>query len=122
MKKRFLSVPAIFLTIAIPFLATSSSTAERPEIRVGIVSDGPWERDISGVFRKEITDLLHREFDVRFPDEKRIVADWTVEGVKAAVDRLLSDPEVDFLLTLGVLASNDTGADNRHGIRNVLHA
>ena len=109
MKKRFLSVPAVFLIIAIPFLATSSSTAERPGIRVGIVSDGPWERDVSSVFRKEITDLLQREFDVRFPDEKRIVADWTVQGVKAAVDRLIADPEVDLLLTLGVLASNDVG-------------
>ena len=51
--------------------------------------------------------MLEEQFDVRFPQEKRQEADWTATGVQEVIDRLLADPEVDLLLALGVLSSND---------------
>jgi len=44
---------------------------------------------------------------VRFPADKHIQADWTVSSVKAAIDKLLADRQVDMILALGVMASNE---------------
>ena len=77
-------------------------------VTVGTVIDGPWERnrEIRGLFQKEITDLLRGEFDVRFPEEKRQIGNWTPLSVTNALGRLLADPEVDIVLVLGVLGTN----------------
>ena len=83
--------------------------AQLPVVRIGIVLDGPSERsdEVRPVFEREITIMLEQEFDVRFPPEKRLEADWTASGVQEAIERLLADPGVDLLLALGVLSSND---------------
>ncbi|RMF60253.1 MAG: hypothetical protein D6743_15230, partial [Calditrichaeota bacterium] len=54
-----------------------------------------------------ILTLTEEEFEVRFPREKQIVADWTATGVHTAVTELLNDPDVDIVLAMGVLASAD---------------
>lgn len=84
-------------------------SVQQPIVRIGIVVDGPWERndEIRQMFEQEILTLAKGEFDVRFPKDKLVVADWSLAGVKAAVDRLLADSEVDLILTLGVYASDD---------------
>ena len=89
-------------------LCTSAGQAQNRLVRIGIAVDGPWERNerIRTTYEREITQLLQAEFDVRFPPEKRLQADWTAAGVNAVLDRLLTDPEVDFVLTLGPLTSN----------------
>lgn len=83
--------------------------AQGDPIVVGVVIDGPWERndEIRALFRQEILTLTEGEFDVRFPPEKEIIADWSRNGVAAALDRLLADPEVDLLLSVGPLGSVD---------------
>jgi ABC-type uncharacterized transport system substrate-binding protein len=85
----------------------SPDDAPLPPVRLGVVIDGPWERndEIYHLFKKEITSLLAGEFDVRMPDEKRRMGDWSLESIKAAVEDLLADPEIDLLLTLGPIAS-----------------
>ncbi len=89
-------------------MATSAGQAQNRLVRIGIAVDGPWERNerIRTTFEREITQLLQAEYDVQFPPEKRLQADWTAAGVNAVLDRLLTDPEVDFVLTLGPLTSN----------------
>ena len=88
--------------------APAHAGPRQPIVRFGVVIDGPWERnrEVMELFEKEIRDLLSGEFDVRFPEDKRIVADWTPMGVLKANARLMADPEVDILLSLGVLGSN----------------
>ena len=90
-------------------LAVSIAPAQQSVLRIGIVLDGPSDRNdqIRQIFEEEITVLLEGEFDVRFPAEKRLVADWTSAGVTQAVDQLLGDPATDHVLTLGILGSND---------------
>lgn len=87
---------------------TVGGLAQQKVVRVGVVVDGPWERnaEIQAMTEREILTLTEGEFDVRFPAAKRIVCDWTMAGAHAAVDRLLNDPDVDILLTMGVLASH----------------
>ncbi|MCZ6765561.1 MAG: hypothetical protein O7D32_01380, partial [bacterium] len=81
----------------------------RPVVRFGFVIDGPFHRnnEIHGMFQTEINDLIRDDFDPQFPDDKRIICDWTLESVKTAVDQLLADNDVDFILALGVIATNE---------------
>ena len=90
-------------------MTISSGRAEKPMVRIGIAVDGPWERNerIRTTFKREITQLLRAQYDVQFPLDKSLQADWSAAGVKENIDRLLADSEVDYVLTLGVLSSND---------------
>lgn len=82
--------------------------AQNRTVRIGVIIDGPWHRnaEIADMTRSEILALTADEFDVQFPPEKQIVADWTIEGIRTATDQLLADPQVDLVLTMGVIASN----------------
>lgn len=79
-----------------------------PVVRVGIVFDGASERnaELQALVRSEILSLTEGEFDVRFPDEAVLFGDWTIDGARANIDRLLEDPEVDLVIAGGILASH----------------
>jgi len=79
---------------------------------VGMVLDGPWVRtgEIRDLFEAEIARLMKGEYAASFPESKCVNADGTLAGVRRAVDRLLADPEVDFVVALGVLASMDASS------------
>ncbi len=74
---------------------------------IGVALDGPWERndEVRAIFEREIAAVAAPDFDVVFPDGKRLLADWTLESARNVVERLLSDPEVDVVLTSGPLVS-----------------
>ncbi len=98
------------LAVVISLTAASAlSQQQRPRVRIAMVIDGPWEQndEIRHRTETEITSLLQREYDVQFSADKRIVADWTAPAVKQALDRLLADDEVDCVIALGVIASNE---------------
>ncbi len=105
-----LSLTAAAFLAAAP-LAAQVEDSPKGVVRIGFAIDGPAESNqaILATYKREITELLKDEYDVRFPPEKVIVADWTASGVKAAVDKLLSDPEVDFVVALGLIASQELG-------------
>lgn len=79
------------------------------ETNVHVVADGPWDRNaaIWSLFRAELESLLGSEFDLAFTDDDFTEADWTVVGVRRAVDAALNDPTVDAVIGLGVLASQE---------------
>ncbi len=99
-----------WLSLALITTFVGVGRAQSP-VRVGVVIDGPWERnaEINGAFEQEIRDLVGREFDVRFPAEKRLVGDWSVTTVTANLDRLLSDASVDIIIASGPLVSHEAG-------------
>ena len=74
---------------------------------VGVVLDGPWERndEVRGVFEAEVLALVGDDLSVQFPEDKRRVADSSLTGVSSAVDALMGDQEVDVILTMGPVAS-----------------
>ncbi len=82
---------------------------ELPVVTVGVVIDGPWARndEITSIFSTEVIELTRLDYDVRFPDDKRLISDWTVAGVRRDFDVLLADPEVDIIYTMGVVASSE---------------
>jgi outer membrane protein len=95
---------------AILFLFTTTpNSSALPRKVIGIVFDGPSElnqRALS-IYKKEIIAVTEGEFDVRFPMDKIIQADWTAASVRSAIDTLLSDPRVDILITLGIIGSTE---------------
>ena len=74
---------------------------------IGSVFDGPWEINAAqrAAFEQEAVSLAAPRFTVVFPPAAQRVADWTIAGARDAVEALLADPEVDIVLTYGVLAS-----------------
>lgn len=110
MKNKIVGYLFIFLFIFSTAIAYGQKPKkERPVVKIGVVVDGPWHSNepIRQLFEQEILTLARDEFDVRFPESKRRVADHTAAGVKNALDRLLADPEVNLILALGPIASND---------------
>ncbi len=89
-------------------LASLPVCAELPIVRIGVVVDGPWP--LNEVVRQltisEVTALTDGEFDVRFPAQAYLTGDWTLETAQANVRRLLEDPEVDLVITWGLVASH----------------
>ena len=55
--------------------------------QVGVVLDGQWERndEVRGVFESEVIDLIGDDFDIRFPENKRLLGDFSLIGVADAV-------------------------------------
>ena len=105
-------VVTVFLIIIPPGIGWTNPAGEQvlPIVRIGIVRDGPTigRLAIPGeILIREIRELTRGEFDVRFPEEKRLHGNWTADGVKRAVDLLLADPDVDMVLALSPLSSHD---------------
>jgi len=105
---------SLLILLSVPLLillddATAQQKRRLAVVRIGFVMDGPWDRlkETQAEFENEIGDLLRGEFDVRFPETKQIMGNWTDKAVSDGIDRLLTDPEVDMVIALGVLASND---------------
>jgi outer membrane protein len=88
--------------------AVTTRADSRPPgvVRLGVVTDGEATRaaPIADRFRAEIRRLLDGEFVVK---EVLVVGDWTLLGVRAALDRALADPEIDVVLAAGILASDE---------------
>ena len=89
------------------FSTASSQTIKT--VRIGLIIDGPWgeENQMLESIKREVHDLTAGEFDVQFPADKTVQADWTIGKIRSGLDRLLADPEVDMIITLGSISSNE---------------
>jgi len=78
-------------------------------LRIGIIVDGPWERnnDMRDLLQNVIREVLGKEKAVDFPPGSFLVGDWTLAGVRALDSRLLADPEIDMVLGMGLISSQD---------------
>ncbi len=79
-----------------------------PRVTIGILVDATAERygPLHTMVSEEIRLLLSNDFDVRLPADKLIRAGETVAAAERAIDRLLADPEVDLVIALGPVTSN----------------
>ena len=101
--------PLAALVLGAAVIAPGVAAAQMPcdPCTVGVVMDGPWERndEVRGVFESEVLDLVGDSVAVEFPENKRRLADWSLTGVASAVDGLMADPDVDLILIMGPVAS-----------------
>ena len=101
------------------FATPAIEAAERSEpFVVGIITDGidPARRLQSDLVTRTIDaveSLTRGEFDVRFPESKRLQGDWTVDGANRLFQQLVNDPEVDLVLTMGPLSSGIASLSTR---------
>jgi len=98
-----------FLIISATFLFLLPITPLALAANIGIVFDGPSNLNKSTLhaYKKEIIDLTEGEFDITFPEKSILVSDWTASGVRASIDTLLTDPNVDIVITLGIIGSTE---------------
>lgn len=88
---------------------TAAADLGAREVTVGVVLDGPSQRQMLPIdlVEQEVTQLLQREFTVRFPRDKTRDGGWTIDGIRQATRTLLADPSVDIVITNGLLASHE---------------
>ncbi len=99
----------ISLVTAFSFAATEMAEAALPVARIGIVTDGQWLRHPESVdiFKRELQTLAEGEFDIHFPEERTLDGNWSTDGINAALDTLLKAPDVDLIMALGFVATNE---------------
>ena len=99
-----------WLLIVYFFLFTSGLAAK--DIQIALIKDGPIQKEFLSEqeVKKEIVDLLGNEFAVNFTPPERTTADWTIEGIRRVIQQNYSDPNVDLVVTLGVVSSNEIAA------------
>ncbi len=109
MYSKIIGVTVWFLILGGIWIPNAQSAPKLPIVRIGIVRDGLRARlpDNLGLLKEEILRLTSGEFDVRFPEDKIVQGNWKIDEIKRGIDKLLADPEVDLIIGLGYLASND---------------
>ncbi len=109
MNSRFIGLTLILSLVVAVWIPDAQSARKLPIVRIGIVRDGLSVRwpDRIDFLKEEILKLTSGQFDVRFPDDKKVHGNWKIAEIKRALDQLLADPEVDLVITLGYLGSNE---------------
>lgn len=98
-------LPFLLLLMLVP---RTIPAQDLPDVAIGIVFDGDWEGNaaVEARFKKEILVLTEGEFAVRFPEHGRRNGGWKLADIYRHTDALLADPDIDLVLTMGVIASH----------------
>ena len=109
MKYRFTKLLLGLIVAIIAFPACGNAAGDKPRIRISIIQDGPWARfsEALSVVKREVLALTEAEFAVSFPDATTVNGHWTRAGINEALDRQLTNPEVDLIITLGYVVSHE---------------
>jgi len=99
MGKTALACVAVMVCVATPVAAR--------DMRVAVVKDGPALRQVLSVatLEREIINVAAPDVRIVLSEDERYTADWSLAGASAALDRALADKDVDVVITLGVLSS-----------------
>lgn len=99
------------IVFAVALAWTPLRALAQSEVVIATISDGPpasgREYVSLGTIQLEIEQLVGDEFSIEFPADKQLDGGWTLAGVRAAIDQLLADPEVDIILTTGLVAGSE---------------
>ena len=81
------------------------------DIVIGVIADGPSSPGRTTVslprIQEELISLVDDEFNIEFPADKQVNGGWTLSGVRAAVTMLLNDPDVDIILSTGLVTGSE---------------
>ncbi|UCH52358.1 MAG: hypothetical protein JSW09_06935, partial [Pseudomonadota bacterium] len=108
MPRKVVSILVGAMIAATAIIAWAQTAPRRPPVHVAIVTDGSSERvdALRASFLEELRAVNRGEFDIQAPANLQVDADRTLTGVRAALERVLADPQTDVIVTLGVLASH----------------
>ncbi len=106
--KRLIGLAIVVAVVAGAATAAHGMPLPR-QVRIAVVSDGPWERngEMKELLDRSIMEVFGKEAAVAIDPGKIFVGDWTLAGIRAINNRLLADPDVDMILGMGLIASQD---------------
>jgi|GEM_PF-2072561 len=89
----------LFYLVLIPCVCFAEQKAY-----IALVTDGPWAQNNpnEALIKREIEELNKGEFDVQFFPYQ---GDFTLKGVKRALSEAESNPNIDIVVTVGLLSS-----------------
>ncbi len=81
---------------------------ERPVVTIGVLTDGPLVRfgGLLDLIERETSILLESRYDMLMGAETRSEGDHTLEGTRAALERLLARQDVDVVVAVGAIAAH----------------
>jgi len=93
-----------------------SSVWAKPTYNIAILSDGDTEysQALETSLKNEITQLLGRDFNVKFPKKLYRNGKWHYQTIAANVNAALRDNRSDMIITLGVLSSHYISRKSRY--------
>lgn len=99
----------VVLLVLSSLAPASTPAADRPVRTIGISVDGTFEdaRWLLELFQSEFRTLMDQEFELRFPEDRILAADYDPEAASRINRRLLDDPDLDLVLALGPTVSAD---------------
>ncbi len=115
MKHRRIWVGPLIVLVLWGLLPIDTDARGLPVVRIGILRDGPAMRfpETRSILQQEILALTVAEFDVRFPASADLEGNWEPARIRSALDHLLADPQIDIVVTLGAIASNEAFGQRR---------
>ncbi len=101
------SIKCIATLACLFFLLVCTNSSAIETIRVGVLLDGPVKREYVPLDQmiNEIRDLNKDDFTIEFPSEKIKHGNWEVTQIRDQLQNLLNDPNVDLIITNGILGS-----------------
>lgn len=86
------------------FLAPAAAARD---VRVSVLRDGEGGRPVfsAASIERAIADIAAPDIRILVPEDKRFAGDWSLDGAAAALERALTDRDVDVVITLGILTS-----------------
>ncbi len=94
-------------TVVAMLLCVLALPAAARDVRVAVVKDGPALRQVLSVaaLEREIVNVAAPDVRILLSEDNRFTGDWSLPGATAALDRALADRDVDLIITLGILSS-----------------
>ena len=98
---------ALSLAGAVLLALPMSAPAEKRDVRIGLVAEGPyyleeacWER-----FREELAVLGGENVSFSFPADRQLIGNWEPDSIRESCRRLLEAEDVDFVVGMGLVPS-----------------
>ncbi len=101
---------AIIFWMLLGLLSSHTALAAKT-VTIGIVTDSDYEQAVvpAELIKEEMQTLMAGEFDLVFPPEKRLNGAGSVSGIHKALQAQLNDTQVDLIIVLGIVASQQAG-------------
>lgn len=96
-----------FCLLALFLGVMHTASAQEQELTFGLVIDGSSEylsETVLETMKREITALLGRDYQVRFPEEKTLDSQYSLEQIRTNLETLVQDEDVDVVIGVGVLS------------------
>ena len=114
----FFRATVIRCVTAVALLCLATTTVARPRrapkrpFTIAVLADGPLDANLADMvsrIERETRDIIGDERRVVFPKDKHVVANWKARTIVKAAAKLLADPDVDLIVSVGYVGAVQFG-------------